>query len=328
MIMFRAAAFVVLFPTMVLSLALVAPPGNNIIAITHAAGRMGKALALQIREDAVLSGTTPLEELPKIRAIVRSESEAMAVKCDLGGVKMEGGTMTPIPLSWLETVVVEDCENMELLQSAFEGSGCAILCDASHNEIIWKDDTNNKDGEGTCSISVPMAENNALSKRLLAEIEAASSCTTLRHVVLRSSMGLSVGVSKEAANSMGGEAALAGPREAEKALTASGLDYTILRLGALTDDGGNVPLIFGVKDSILEKRLDSTTSQRPPILSRADAARACTFLLKERSAFKGLIIDCAWHPKYGRSSVGSEEAVNAAGRQDLNKAIQDGMFVM
>ena len=95
MIMFRAA-LVALFPTMVLSLAL-APPGNNIIAITHAAGRMGKALALQIREDAVLSGSTPLEELPKIRAIVRSESEAMAVKCDLGGVKTVSYTHLTLP---------------------------------------------------------------------------------------------------------------------------------------------------------------------------------------------------------------------------------------
>mmetsp|Transcript_8557 Transcript_8557/g.20927 ORF Transcript_8557/g.20927 Transcript_8557/m.20927 type:complete len:383 (+) Transcript_8557:117-1265(+) len=329
MIMFRATAAVVvaLCPaTVALSLA---PSGkNNIVAITHAAGRMGKALALQIREDAILSGM-PSEELPNIRAIVRSESEAMSVKCDLGGMKMEGGNMAPIALEWLETVVVEDIENAEALRSAFEGSGSAILCDASHNEIVWKDGdgTDNQDGEGTCSIYVPMRENNDLSKRLLAEIDAASSCPSLRRVILRSSMGLSSGVSKEAAEAMGGEAALAGPREAEKALKSSGLEYTIIRLGALTDDGGNVPLIFGVNDAILEKRLDSTTSQRPPILSRADAARACTFLLRETSAFRGLTIDCAWHPKFGRSSVGSEEAVNAAGRQDLKEAIQKGVFV-
>jgi len=303
-----------------------APPGGNVVAITHAAGRMGKVLALLIREHAVLS-RTPLEEHPTIRAIVRSEAEAMDVKCDLGGVRMEGGKATPIPLSWLETVVVDDCGNKEMLQSAFEGSDCAILCDASHNEIVWEDSTNNKDGDGKCSISVPMAERDDHSKRLLAEIEAASSCTSLTRVIMRSSMGLSSKVSKDAAEAMGGEAALAGPRAAEKALKLSKLDYTILRLGALTDDGGNVPLIFGVNDSILEKRLDSTSSRRPPILSRADAARACNFLLREPSGFIGLTIDCAWHPKYGRSSVGSEEAVSAAERQDLKKAIQDGVFV-
>merc|ERR1712238_368311 len=49
--------------------------------------------------------------------------------------------------------------------------------------------------------------------------------------------------------------------------------YTILRLGALTDDAGMVPLVFG-KD-------DSTTNNRPPILSRADAARISTFLVRK-----------------------------------------------
>ena len=140
-------------------------------------------------------------------------------------------------------------------------------------------------------------------------------------------MGLSPGVSEEAALAMGGEAALAGPRKAEEALRSSGIDHTILRLGALTDDAGMVPLIFGIDDAILERRIDSTNTRRPPILSRSDAARVSAFLLKEASSFKGLTVDCSWHPKYGRSSVGSEEAISAAGRQDLKEAVIEGCIL-
>ena len=314
------------------------PSNHNIVAITHAAGRMGKALALQIREDAELT-RMPRDSLPTIKAIVRSEAEAASVKCDLGGVTLIGGKVAPIPLDWLETVVVEDVEGDEgrkLLQEAFEGAGAAILCDASHNEMVWQNENNdaaitNQDDREVCSISVPASENKDLSQRLLAEIEAASHSSTLRHVVMRSSMGLFVDASSEAAQAMGGEAALAGPRKAEEALRSTGLDHTILRLGALTDDAGMIPLIFGIEDSILEKRMDSTTTRRPPILSRSDAARVSTFLLREAldsSCFKGLTIDCSWHPKYGRSSVGSEEAVNAAGRQDLKRGIMEGCKVV
>ena len=235
-------------------------PNKNIVAITHAAGRMGKALALQIREDAELT-RMPRDSLPTIKAIVRSEAEATSVQCDLGGVTLIGGKVAPIPLDWLETVVVEDVEGDEgrkLLQEAFEGAGAAILCDASHNEMVWQNENNdaitNQDDREVCSISVPASENKDLSQRLLAEIEAASHSSTLRHVVMRSSMGLFVDTSSEAAQAMGGEAALAGPRKAEEALRSTGLDHTILRLGALTDDAGMIPLIFGIEDSILEKR--------------------------------------------------------------------------
>ena len=311
-----------------LSKALSLAPHRKTIAITHAAGRMGKVLALQIREDAQISGV-PAEELPRVRAVVRSEAEAASVECDLGGMTLIGGEVAPIKLDWFETVVVEDVaeeRGKEMLRAAFEGAEGAILCDASHNEMVWSNDDANG-GEGVCSISVPAAENKDLSKRLLAEINAASSSSTLRHVVMRSSMGLSPGVSEEAALAMGGEAALAGPRKAEEALRSSGIDHTILRLGALTDDAGMVPLIFGIDDAILERRIDSTNTRRPPILSRSDAARVSAFLLKEASSFKGLTVDCSWHPKYGRSSVGSEEAISAAGRQDLKEAVIEGCIL-
>ena len=326
-------------------------PPNGIVTVTHAAGRMGKVLALQIREDAQIAGVPP-EELPRIRAVVRSEAEAASVECDLGGMTLIGGEAAPVKLDWLDIIIVEDIEEergKEMLRTAFEGADGAILCDASHNEMVWMyDDANGSGEEEVCSISVPAAESKDLSKRLLAEIDAASSSSTLRHVVMRSTMvgvldyasllhtdltplltrtietiqGLSPGVSEEAAAAMGGEAALAGPRRAEEALRSSGINHTILRLGALTDDAGMVPLIFGMNDAILERRIDSTTTRRPPILSRSDAARVSVFLLKEASSlFTGLTVDCSWHPKYGRSSVGSEEAINAACRQDLMEAL-------
>lgn len=287
---------------------------RNIYVITHAAGRMGKLLALQLREDANIAGL----EMPRIRAVVRSDSEAMSVQCDLGGMTMEGGNVAPIPVDWLDIVVVKNIDDeaeRTKLRNTFEGAGVAILCDSSHNEMQWDP------SDEFCSIVVPAAENKDLSERLLTEIEMASSSSTLSHVVMRSSMGLAVDSKSEAGIIMGGEAALNGPLKAEERLRSSSLDYTILRLGALTDDAGMVPLIFGRDDSILLKRVDSTNTRRPPIISRADAARVCTFLSKEAAFFRGMTIDCSWHPKFGRSSVGTEEAVSFAGRQDLKKDI-------
>lgn len=295
---------------------------DKCFVITHAAGRMGKLLALQIKEDAEISG----KETPNIRAIVRSEAEAMSVKCDLGGMTMvSGGNATPIPLDWLEVFVVENIKTdsgLSKLRDVFEGADLAILCDASHNEIIL----NGSNNDGVCSILVPAAESRDLSERLLAEINAAASSSTLRHILLRSSMGLTAGAESEAGVAMGGKIALEGPLKAEEALKSSSIEHTILRLGALTDDAGMVPLIFGVEDSILLKRLDTgdgakTNGKRPPIVSRADAARVSTFLLKETETFKGMTIDCSWHPKFGRSSVGTEEAMSAASRQDLKKDV-------
>merc|ERR1712238_53615 len=164
-------------------------------------------------------------------------------------------------------------------------------------------------------------------------IDAASYSSSLEHVILRSTMGLAV--SKAAAvyrmyvkqssgvggipvesvldwdaltTAMGGEAAISGARNAERAFrkmaeerntnnnddddTEQNKDhekqqpmkkckYTILRLGALTDDAGMVPLVFGKDDSLLIKTADDgTTNHRPPILSRADAARISTFLVR------------------------------------------------
>jgi len=247
------------------------------------------------------------------------------VQCDLGGMTMAGGQTKPIPLPWLETVVVKDIRDesdLAKLRAAFSGARASILCDASHNEIV-ETHSGADDSSATYSIVVPAADSKDLSERLLAEIDAAAtSGSSIRHVILRSSMGLAVGASTEAGRAMGGESALDGPCKAEAALRATSLDFTVLRLGALTDDAGMVPLIFGVDDSILMKRMDSAEgTRRPPIVSRADAARLTTFLLRENTFFKGMTIDCSWHPKFGRNSVGTEEAIQAAGMQDLKLGI-------
>merc|ERR1719401_574461 len=160
-------------------------PVKEVFVITHAAGRMGKLLALQIKEDAEIEG----RQIPTIRAVVRSEAEAMSVKCDLGGMSLAGGTATPNPLDWLETVVVDaDVGSAALgsaLVAAFEGATYACLCSEAHNEMVWDED------DGGCAIRVPAAESRDLSARLLAEIDAAARSPTLRHTLLRSSMGLS-----------------------------------------------------------------------------------------------------------------------------------------
>jgi hypothetical protein len=367
-------------PLVVEALSVASPPQNNVIAITHAAGRMGKVLALQLREDAALryqssraesddgdSDETMEAHLPKIRAIVRSKKEAYSVQCDLGGMKMVSGCVAqPIPVDWLETVIIdsetEADERASKLRQAFEGCRAAILCDASHNELVWMEECDVDEDESetdytNCgfSIVVPASESRDLSRRLLEEIDATSHSTTLEHVVLRSTMGLAVSRAAEAnrlylqqnpsvpfegeidwealARAMGGEAALAGPRNAERAFarlaeTCANRKHTILRLGALTDDAGMVPLVFGSNDSILVKTTDDgTKNNRPPILSRADAARVSTVLVRpENTATESaaanssnlLTVDCAWHPKYGRDSVGREETIAAAARQNLN----------
>lgn len=292
---------------------------------------MGKLLASQIHEGASRYGGK-FDDAPsppiKIRAVVRSEEEAKSVLCDLAGMVIVNGITSIKSCDWLETIVIGDVsleENAGLLEEAFDGATYAVLCDASHNELV------RSSTDGKWSMRVPAKENEDLSFRIMREIEAAAKCKSLEHVVLRSSMGLfltdsdskSDGAERtvldEAIQIMGGRRALLGPSRAEEALRASKLDYTILRLGALTDDAGMIPLIFGTEDALLLKRMEGTTTRRPPMLSRADAARVAAFVLREKKSFekKRLVVDCAWGPKWGRSSVGTEEAFSAASRQDL-----------
>jgi len=304
---------------------------KKIVVITHAAGRMGKLLALQIHEDPDLDYDT-------VRAVCRTKDEAYNVECDLGGIIMEGSVPKPIPCDWLETVVVVQDEDDELvnLKTVFEGASAAVLCDASHNELVWEDD------ENEFRVNVPAGEEeeqNALSSRLLKEIDAASLSTTLDRVVLRSSMGLATTTTASSDTTthnnaavvqamMGGEVALSGPRLAEAQLKESssssnnnnGRSYVILRLGALTDDPGMVPLVFDGtgNDALLFQRDDGATTLHPPVLSRADAARVSKHLLKKPwFGPQFCTLDCAWKSKFGRNSAGTEEAILAAAHQNL-----------
>jgi hypothetical protein len=90
-----------------------------------------------------------------------------------------------------------------------------------------------------------------------------------------------------------------------------------LRLGALVDCAGGVPLEFGHSDKMLLERVGGE-SQEPPLISRNDAARLvveilCTGLPK----LAGATVDVAWDPKWGITSAGTEEAARGSARQDL-----------
>ena len=346
----------------------------KIVVITHAAGRMGKLLALQIHEDPDLiqDGYT------KVRAVCRSDEEAIAICCDLGGIVLRDGQPHAIPCDWLETVVISDqaLEDVDdeddvthRLNAVFADATAAVLCDASHNELEWQDG-GSKDSNGTQDfrVRVPSSEivkNSELSSRLLKEIAAAATSNTLQRIIVRSSMGCGLEKSHEDQNDdtlydmMGGDVALTGPKLAELQTTKlfaqpndfeqndtmnPGQSCVILRLGALTDDAGMVPLMFDGtgKDVLLQQRngrnsnSDTTTTSvsasssattttpmlHPPILSRADAARVSVALVK--APWFGpqfAIVECAWMHKYGRNSVGTEETVQHAQRQNLQAEI-------
>jgi len=311
--------------------ALSTAPNNKVVVITHAAGRMGKLLALQIHED------PDLREYSTVRAVCRSEEEAYTIRCDLGGMIQKDGKFEPIPCDdWLETIVItEDDDIIGKLDKVFEDADAAVLCDASHNELEWQ-------GSNDFRVRVPSTEQqNDLSARLLKEIDAASTSKTLERIVLRSSMGC--GSENNASyDMMGGDVALTGPRLAEMKLTklfsssssgegggVAGRSCVVLRLGALTDDPGMVPLIFDGtgNDVLLQRRMegddgingeDKKNILHPPILSRADAARVSSTLLKKPwFGPQFCTLDCAWMSKYGRNSVGREETILHASRQNL-----------
>lgn len=74
---------------------------------------------------------------------------------------------------------------------------------------------------------------------------------------------------------MGGVAAIAAQADAEMALRSRcaqrAISYTVLRLGALVDSAGGVPLSFGTSDALLVDRLEAGDKE-PPLISRNDAA--------------------------------------------------------
>lgn len=312
---------------------------------------MGKLLASQIHEESLENNETV-----RIRALVRSEEEALSVRCDLAGMVTVGGVGRPRDADWLQVRVIADGNEdvAAQMEQAFEGATAAVLCDAAHNELVRQNDEG-----GRWSLRVPARDQADLSERLLGEVRAAQKSSTLQHLVLRSSMGLSLWkrlspeerdedddedenddsvdttVAEACVQVMGGPQALVGLARAEAALSSSSssIDTTVLRLGALTDHPGPMPLVFGRgDDAILLGRVEGDTdARRPPMISRADAARvAATLVRRRRPVERGtaVVVDCAWVANMGRSSVGSEEALRAANRQDIARDVLDSCGVV
>ena len=282
---------------------------------------MGKLLVAQLREE--------YGESVSVRAIVRSEAEASKLLCDLYGVKLVSGKMEPLVPScgsWVTPFVVDaDCTDDDLLK-AFTGATAAVLCDALHAELVG--DSNER------SVRVPEGEDQR--RRLPRMLKAAKAASpSLTHVVLRSSMGIACATScgplsdgessprecdadaMRAIDRMGGAAILKAVGNSEEELAASGLPYTVLRLGAITDDAGMIPLAFGANDDLLLQSFELTEGDVPPMLSRADAARAVISILSTGAPLHGATFECAWDYKWARSSIGTEEAILRAARQDM-----------
>ncbi len=286
------------------------PP--EVVVVTHAAGRMGTLASALIREEHDAN-----DEPVIVRALVRSDSEATKLRCELLGMRILNGTALPArgDPPWLQPLVVGD-DDEEALRSAFDGATAALFCSAAHTGVAV-------DASGEHTVSVPAEERARQSSRLLSEIGACAASKTVRAAVLRSTLGVSclARCAEEAADAdaawavarMGGAEALAAADVHEATLRASGVPSTIVRLGALTDDAGGIPLAFGADDDLL---LQAAGGATPPYLSRADAARVAVRALRDE-ALRGRTLECAWGWRWGRSSVGSDEARVATARQDL-----------
>ena len=158
----------------------------------------------------------------------------------------------------------------------------------------------------------------------------------MQNVLLRSSMGVGAlrGATSEAASEytqelaaaavtrMGGAAAIAAQADAEEALRTRcdqrGVSCTVLRLGALVDTAGGIPLSFGCADAQLIERCTDEAAREPPLISRNDAARLVVEIVRRGwPRLDGATVDAAWADKWGLTSAGTEEAARTAGRQDL-----------
>lgn len=346
---------------------------DNADKVTHAAGRMGVSVVGQLHERwQMASPEEPLE----IRAIVRSGEEASRLKLDLCGAVIRGGVMSPLldieaDLGIKVYVVPDDLAEPSGLARAFDGADTAVLLSAAHADFapaatddlqLERSQLNvdepsvgsvfhrrassayaaalkaAKNSSVGLNVRVPPLASAAASRRLGAEIAAVATAPSMRHVVLRSSMGVAAlnKVSGSAAGNdaedekrlalaaikrMGGAMSIAGQADAEGALRArckqSGASSTILRLGALVDSAGGVPLSFGKGDEQLLEGLEDGATE-PPLISRNDAARLVVEVVCEGlPSLADATIDAAWGDKWGMSSAGCEEAARAASRQPL-----------
>jgi len=270
-----------------------------VVAVTHAAGRMGVSVIGQLREQVSPSQTLQL------RAVVRNEEEASRLRLDMCGAVLRNGTLFPLldlqkDLNIELCVVPDDADEQQALGKAFEGVDVAVLLSAAHADFISATPAAAKRDEALLSaggldadgqpddgietgrqymarasseylaavaesggsgvnVRVPPVAGAAANRRLGTEVAAAASASGMRHVVLRSSMGVAAlrAVSEpsgggeavdgaaelaEAVTRMGGPAAIAAQADAEAALRTRcgqrGVSYTVLRLGALVDSSG------------------------------------------------------------------------------------------
>lgn len=265
---------------------------------------MGKLLCLQLHER---------DPDCRVRAICCSYKERDSIRFDLGGIRLVGGKMVPAVdhHEWLEIVVVDNGDEKGL-EEAFRGATTAVLCSAPHNSAV-------QDESGGSTIVLPEASSAvlmALQDRLVAEAKTALKTPSLQHIVLRSSMGLGTDTPEDLFEAMGGSLILEGPRRAEELLASDDnpCSTTVLRLGALTDDAGPIPLEFSTNDGMLISR----GPEKIPLVSRADAARVLGHTALH-GAPKGMkrCADVAWGARYNAFSIMIEEVKQDAIYQDL-----------
>ena len=196
-----------------------------VVAVTHAAGRMGVSVTGQLRERWALADNGG-EDL-KLRAIVKTDAQADRLKLDLCGAVLRGGQL--IPLLDLESdlgvevvVVKDDVDEASNLETAFKGVDVAVLLSAAHADFgVSPSATSALQQEGAdadaevvprtefharasdayaaalesaakgpkpgLNVRVPPLAGASAARRLGAEVAAVTSASKIRHVVLRSS---------------------------------------------------------------------------------------------------------------------------------------------
>ena len=196
-----------------------------VVAVTHAAGRMGVSVTGQLRERWAQADND--EEL-RLRAVVKTDAQADRLKLDLCGAVLRNGQL--IPLLDLESdlgvevvVVKDDVKEAANLAAAFEGVDVAVLLSAAHAdfgvsasasapqrggddasiEVVPRTEFHARASDAYAAalaraakspgpksglnVRVPPLAGAAAARRLGAEVAAVASASNVRHVVLRSS---------------------------------------------------------------------------------------------------------------------------------------------
>ena len=119
------------------------------------------------------------------------------------------------------------------------------------------------------------------------------------------------------------------PRPRSARCDQKGVAYTVLRLGALVDSAGGVPLAFGQGDQQLLDRAADDDVNEPPLISRNDAARiVCHVAGEGLPSLGGATLDVAWQDRWGTTSAGTDETARAAARQDVMADAAAAVFGM